>query len=111
MADALKVLGQIIPEAGDGLVPAYTAVTAVGTTISSIVVANLDATVGDYFTIEVAKGGVPHDNTHRLFYKIPIKPRSSRTLTLGITMASGDIMRVASTNGLLAFNIFGVEVS
>jgi hypothetical protein len=107
MADALSVLGQSAPAAST-LTPAYTAPQA--STISTINVCNTGS-VTDTFRISVAIAGAADTIAQYIAYNVQVKPGSFFSATIGITMASTDVIRVWSLNGTLSFNIFGVQVT
>ena len=109
MADLLKVLGQLVPAAGV-LTAIYTAGGAIGVTVSTVSVCNLGTTT-DKVRLRVAVAGAADDPKQAVLHDVPVKPGSTRGITIGITMSPGDVVRVYSLNGNIAFNLFGVEVS
>lgn len=80
-------------------------------TVSSISVCNTHATNLDTVRISVAIGGAADTIAQYICYNTDILPKGSFILTVGITMAATDIIRVYSLNGTSSFNIFGVEVT
>lgn len=109
MADTLKVLAQSNPSATT-LTDAYTVPGAKSATISSIVVANRSATATS-FRIAVAPAGAANANQHYLYYDQAIDGNSTFVATIGVTMATTDVLRVYATLATLSFNVFGVEVA
>jgi len=109
MADTLKVLGQAYPNTAT-LTDAYTVPGATSDTISSIVVCN-QAKSGTVFRISVAVAGAADEPKQYLYYDTPIGPNSTFVATIGGTLAAGAVIRVYSLNGMVSFNIFGVEVT
>ena len=109
MADTLKVLGQSNPSATT-LTAAYTVPAATMTSVSSIVVANRSATATS-FRISVAPAGAVDALQHYLFYDQAIDGNSTFIATIGITLATTDVVRVYATLATLSFNVFGVEVA
>lgn len=108
MTETFKVLGQSAPLATTSTdiytVPAYGSAT-----LSSIVVCNRSASATS-FRINVAKGGVANSNEQYLYYDAAIAGNTTFSVKLGVTMATGDVMRVYATLATLSFSIFGVEV-
>ena len=107
---AYKVLGQSNPSATT-LTDAYTVPGGgvTGAVLSSIVVANRGAATT--FRVSVAVAGVADDNKQYLAYDTPITDNDVVVLTLGITLATTDVVRVYAGAARLSFNIFGEEVS
>lgn len=108
MADSLKVLGQAIPAAGN-LIDIYTVPATTQTTISSVVVCNTSGNQ-DSFRVSIAIGGATDDLKQYLYYDLFLDANDTFIFTIGISMATTDILRVRSTNGTLSFNVFGVEL-
>jgi hypothetical protein len=110
MAEALGILGQVIP-ADTNLAEAYAVPSLTQATISSITVCNQTASPST-FRISVANNGELDTPKQYLFYDQPLDAYSSFIITIGITLTSGDKIRVRSGNAnALSFNVFGIEVS
>jgi hypothetical protein len=110
MATSYKVLGQVAPSATTDTT-LYTSPAGTQTVISTIVVANLSSTETPLYRIAVRPGGETLANKHYLAYDVPIGITDSTTITLGITMAAGDVLTVRSTTANLVFNAFGSQIS
>lgn len=104
-----KVLGQSAPAAAtpDDLytVPALTQAVA-----SSIIVCNRSASA-DAFRVSIAVGGGVTANADYLYYDVAIGGNDTFIATIGITLATTDVVRVYSTNGTLSFNLSGSEIT
>ena len=109
MAAALKVLGQSNPSAAT-LTTAYTVPGATSAVCSSVVVCNRSAT-GTTFRIAVSPAGAAIDNKHYIYYDMPIAGNDTFIATIGISLATTDVVRVYATLATLSFNIFGQEQS
>jgi hypothetical protein len=109
MAEALKVLGQVSP-AATTLTALYTVPAATSATSSTLVVCNQNATAIT-FRISVAVAGAADNVKQYVAYDARLIPNSSITLTLGITLATTDLVRVYASATGVSFNLFGVEVS
>jgi len=107
VADTYKVLGQSNPLATT-LTDIYTVPAATSVVVSTIVIANRSAT-GTSFRISVAIAGAADNNVQYIAYDVPIGGNESISLTLGITLAATDKVRVYATLATLTFSIFGVE--
>ena len=108
MAETFKVLGQSNPSAAT-LTDAYTVPASKAAVISSVMVANRSATA-TAFRITVSPAGAADANQHAIYYDIPIGGNNTFAGTLGITLATTDVLRVYATLATLSFNIFGTEV-
>jgi hypothetical protein len=109
MTDTFKVLAQTSPSAATPE-NAYEVPGGTSAVISSIVVANRSATATT-FRISVAVGGEADDVKQYLYYDAPIDGNDTVPLTLGISLAETDVVRVYATLATLSFNISGVEVT
>lgn len=107
MADTYKVLGQSAPLAAT-LTTAYTVPAVTSTVVSSITIANRSATPTTY-RIAVRPAGAAIANQHYIAYDIAIGANQTQTMTLGITLATTDVVSVYATLATVSFNIFGVE--
>lgn len=107
MAETFKVLAQAKP-AATTLDEIYEVPLVTSTVVSTIVVCNRGA-VDDTFRISIGVGGAadaPEQYTH---YDAPILANDTLTITIGATLAAGDILRAYSGLGNVAFTAFGVE--
>jgi len=107
MADTYKTLAQSNPLAAT-LTDAYTVPGATSAVVSTITVANRSAT-GTAFRISVAIAAAADANEQYIAYDVAIGGNETISLTLGITLAATDKVRVYATLATLSFNIFGVE--
>lgn len=115
MTDTTKVLAQSFPTAAT-LTAVYTVPALTTTVISTITACNHSNTVADTIRISIAVAGAA-DATKQYIYGgltgsgFAINVLDTLAATLGITLATTDVVRVYSTNGTTSFNIFGVEVT
>lgn len=109
MADSLKVLGQTAL-AGSVLTDVYTVPTSTSATISTITVCNR-GTGSTSFRISVAKAGAADSSAQYIYYDQAIDGNSSFTVTIGMTLGAGDVIRSYTTGASVSVNIFGVEIS
>lgn len=107
MATTYKVLGQVQPSANT-LTTLYTVPAASSAVVSTLVVSNLGPTSTTY-RIAIRPSGAAIDNKHYIAYDISIPTLDSLSLTLGVTLASTDVVSVESYSGLAVFNLFGSE--
>lgn len=107
MAVAYKVLGQSTPSATT-LTTLYTVPAATSTVCSTVTVCNRSATATS-FRIAVRPAGAGIANQHYIFYDVSIAGNDTFSATLGITLATTDVVSVYATNATLSFNLFGQE--
>lgn len=104
---ALKVLGQVAP-ASQTLTTLYTVPTSRETVVSTIAVANRSQ--GEvYFRIAVRVAGAALDNKQYVAYDAPVAGRDTTYVTVGLSLAAGDVISVYAGNDQLSFNAFGSE--
>ena len=94
MARVYKILGQRNPSA-NVLSTVYTVPSSNSAIISSIVISNLDETVGNGAAFRIAANnfGVQVANGNYLAYSVNVPARDTVTLTLGITMETTAIIQ------------------
>lgn len=109
MTDVLKILGQVNPSATT-LTALYTVPAATAVSSSTFTVCNQSASAGT-FRISVAAAGAADTTKQYIFYDAPIGGNDTFTATIGMTLATTDLVRVYASNASMSFNIFGVEVS
>jgi glucose-6-phosphate dehydrogenase assembly protein OpcA len=109
MATTYKVLAQSAPSATTAT-NAYTVPSATSAVVSTIVVANRAASPATY-RIAVRPAGTTLANQHYIAYDVTVGASDSTTLTLGITLATTDVVTVYASTANLSFNVFGSEIS
>lgn len=109
MALTLKVLGQQNPSATT-LTTLYTVPSSTSTVCSSLTVANRSDTATS-FRVAIRPSGETINNKHYIYYDVPIFGNDTFSATLGITLATTDIVSVYATDATLSFSLFGQEVS
>ena len=109
MADTLKILGQAALSSTTNT-DVYTVPSAKSATISTIAVCNRDSTACT-FRIQVAAGGAASTAAQYIFYDQSLDAYSTFSITIGITLATTDVVRAYTNGSLVSVNVFGVEVS
>lgn len=109
MAQTLKVLGQVNPSATT-LTTLYTVPAATSVSVSSIVVCNQAGSAGSFrISIQVAAAA---DNAKQyLYYDTPIAANDTFIATLGITLATTDVLKIYASSTSQSFSAFGAEVT
>lgn len=109
MAITTKVLGQLNPSAAT-LSTLFTVPALTSTVVSTLVICNRSA-VPTSFRIAIRPTGEAINDKHYLYYDVLIDGNDSFAATLGITLATTDVVSVYATLATLSFNLFGQEIS
>lgn len=109
MATTYKVLGQSNPSATT-LTTLYTAPASTATVVSTIVVCNQASSAATY-RIAVRPAGAAVAAQHYIVYGATVGASDSTALTLGITLATTDVISVYASTATLSFSAFGSEIS
>jgi glucose-6-phosphate dehydrogenase assembly protein OpcA len=106
---AKKVLGQSNPSATTATT-LYTVPSAKEAVISSISIANLASSSATY-RIAVRPAGATLANQHYLAYDVTVGAADTTIITVGITLATTDVVTIYASTANLAFSAFGDEAS
>lgn len=110
MATFYKILGQSAPAATTET-DLYTVPASRSAIVSSLTVANRSATAAATFRISTSAAGAATATKDYLAYDITLAPSGIVVLTLGVTLATTDKVRVYSSTANLSFNAYGTEIS
>lgn len=106
---AKKVLGQSNPSATTATT-LYTVPASKEAVISSISIANLASSSATY-RIAVRPAGATLANQHYLAYDVTVGAADTTIITVGITLATTDVVTIYASTANLAFSAFGDEAS
>ena len=109
MATALSVLGQSAPLAAT-LTTLYTVPGATEVSTSSIVVCNRSATATS-FRVAIRPAGAGISDEHYLYYDVAIPGNDTFIATVGISLATTDVVSVYATLATVSFNLFGQQIT
>jgi glucose-6-phosphate dehydrogenase assembly protein OpcA len=109
MPTTYKVLGQSNPAATTATT-LYTVPASTSTVVSTIVIANLAATAAT-FRISIRPAGAAQTNAMYVAYDVTVGASDSTALTLGLTLATTDVITVYASTANLSFNAYGSEIS
>jgi glucose-6-phosphate dehydrogenase assembly protein OpcA len=109
MAIVYKVLGQSNPAATTATT-LYTVPASTSTVVSTITICN-QAASNDTYRIAVRPAGEALAAKHYIAYNGVIPAYDSISLTIGITLATTDVVTVYAGTANLSFNLFGSEIS
>lgn len=108
MATTYKVLGQANPSATTNTT-LYTAPAATSAVCSTLTVCNTG--LSTLFRVAVRPAGASLSNVHYIVFDSPINSNDTIFLTLGITLATTDVVTVYANTPNVTFGLFGSEVS
>lgn len=108
MALAYKVLGQLNPSATT-LTTLYTVPSSTSTVCSTIAICNQGAAT----TVRVAvrPAGASIDPKHYIVYDTFVNSGDTIFLTLGVTLATTDVVSVYAGTANMSFNLYGSEIT
>jgi glucose-6-phosphate dehydrogenase assembly protein OpcA len=109
MATTYKVLGQSNPSATTATT-LYTVPSSTSTVVSTITVCN-QASSAATFRIAVRPAGATLAAQHYIVYGATVPASDTTTLTLGLTLATTDVVTVYASSANLSFNAFGSEIA
>ena len=109
MANFYKTLGQVAP-AATTLTTLYTVPASRSTVVSSLAICNRGGVDGSY-RVAVRPGGAAIDNKQYVAYDATLPAKATDTITIGITLATTDVISVYASSGDFSFNLFGAEIS
>jgi glucose-6-phosphate dehydrogenase assembly protein OpcA len=109
MPTTYKVLAQSNPSATTATT-LYTVPSSTSTVVSTITVCNQASTAGSY-RIAVRPAGASLATTHYVAYDVPIAANDTTALTLGITLATTDVVTIYASSANMSFAAFGSEIS
>lgn len=109
MPTTYKVLGQSNPSATTATT-LYTVPASTSTVVSTITVCNQASTAATY-RIAVRPAGAALAAQHYIVYGATVAASDTTTLTLGLTLATTDVVTVYASSANLSFNAFGSEIA
>ena len=109
MATTYKVLGQSNPSATTATT-LYTVPSATSTVVSSISICNQASSAATY-RIAVRPAGAALAAQHYIVYGATVPASDTTVLTLGLTLATTDVITVYASSANLSFNAYGSELS
>ena len=104
---AKKVLGQVNPSATTATT-LYTVPSAKSAVVSSLIICNQAASTAT-FRIAVRPAGATLAAVHYVAYDVTVGASDTTALTLGITLATTDVVTVYASTATLSFHAYGDE--
>ena len=109
MTETLKCLAQATPSANT-TTTFYTVPSSTSVVISSIVICNTNSSAVN-FSIAYSIGGASLTTAQYLYYQLPLLANDTFVATIGISMATTDVIYIIANSNGVAFNAFGVQVA
>ena len=109
MPTTYKVLGQIAPSATTATT-LYTVPSATSTVVSTITICNQNSTAATY-RVSVRPAAATQTTSMYIAYDVSLPANATDTLTLGLTLATTDVITVYASATAVAFNAYGSEIS
>ena len=109
MAITYKVLGQSNPAANTNI-DLYTVPANTSTVCSTLVICNQAASAAT-FRVAVRPAGASIATQHYTSYDTNLNANDSITVTIGITLATTDVVTVRANTTTVSFNLFGSELT
>jgi hypothetical protein len=109
MPNTYKVLAQSNPSATTATT-LYTVPSSTSSVVSTVTICNQGSTAGSY-RIAVRPAAASLAAQHYVAYDVPIAGNDTTALTLGITLATTDVVTVYASSATMSFAAFGSEIS
>ena len=109
MTDTTKVLAQVNPSANT-LTTLYTVPSSTSTVVSSLVICNQSGT-DITFRVSIQIAAAADDPKQYLYYDLPLLGNDTFIATIGVTLATTDVIKVYASSTSVSFSAFGVEVT
>jgi hypothetical protein len=108
MATAYKVLGQSNPAATTNT-SLYTVPASTSTVCSTLTICNQGATTT--YRVAIRPAGASIVASHYVVYDNVIMSNDSVFLTLGVTLATTDVVTIYAGTANVSFNLYGSEIT
>jgi len=109
MPTVYKVLGQSNPAATTNTT-LYTVPASTSAVVSTITICNQASSAATY-RIAVRPAGASIAAQHYVVYGATVAASDTTALTLGVTLATTDVITVYASTATLSFNAYGSEIS
>lgn len=110
MADTYISPKQSLASAGV-LTDLYTVPGATSAVVPTLMCCNQSSTLNAYIRVSIAPAGAADASSQYLYYDVKLSPNESRALTVGMTLATTDVLRVRSDSGQVSFTAFVLQIT
>lgn len=108
MSETLKILAQLSPSATT-LTDLYTVPGSTSAVCSSLIICNQNSS-DVTFRISLAVAGAANNVKQYLYYDLPLLANDTFIATIGVSLATTDVVRCYASATNVSFSITGVEV-
>ena len=108
MATTYKVLGQVQPSATSATT-LYTVPSATSAVCSTLAICNMGVTTT--YRVAIRPAGATLEDKHYIVYESTLNQYDTVMLTLGITLATTDVVTIYAGTADVSFNLFGSEIA
>lgn len=108
MASSYKTLGQVKPAATTATT-LYTVPSATNTVCSTLVICNQG--VSTTVRVAIRPAGATLSAEHYILYDTAVNANDSVFLTVGVSLATTDVVTVYAGTATVSFNLFGSEIA
>ena len=109
MASTYKVLGQVNP-AATTLTTLYTVPSLTQAVASTLSICN-QGLISTTVRVAIRPAGAAIDPKHYIVYEAPVAANDTLFLTIGVSLATTDVVSVYAGTANVSFNLFGTEVA
>lgn len=110
MATTYKVLAQSAPSATTNT-DIYTVGSGKSAVVSTMSICNRSSSASVAYRIAVRPAGATLANQHYIVYDSSVAANDTVNLTLGITLATTDVVTVYASSANISVSLFGSEIS
>jgi hypothetical protein len=114
MSLSYKILGQAMTVAGSATsTTLYTVPSSKSTTVSAIIITNTSASTTTYriAVVPSASTGSASSLQHYIAYDVSLAANSTNQIRGGITLATGDQVRIYGSTTDISVNLYGAEIT
>ena len=108
MANTYKVLGQSSP-AATTLTSLYTVPAATSAVTSTLTVCNYGVSTTVRVAVRPAGAGIA--NQHYIIYETAVNANDTLFFTIGLSLATTDVVSVYAGTATVSFNLYGTEIT
>jgi len=108
MANVYKVLGQSNP-AATTLTSLYTVPAATSAVASTLAVCNIGVSTTVRVAVRPAGAGIA--NQHYILYDAALSANDTLFFTIGLSLATTDVVSVYAGTANVSFNLYGTEIT
>lgn len=108
MASSYKILGQSNP-AATTMTDLYTVPASTQAVVSTLAISNI-GTSSATIRVAIRQGGAALTNKQYILYDTIVSTNDATYLTLGMSLATTDVVSVYASTANVSFNLFGSEI-